>query len=278
RRGCRALRPSMRPDYVRRLYDDEYAASYEEKFLLSQRTRADAEHELTLLRELVAQARTWLDVACGTGYFLRHFPDVDRAGLDVSPAMLDRAREANPGVPFLLHDFRAPLREWEGRWDLVSCMWYAYGLVDTVEELQAVIGNLWSFTSTDGTCFVPLADPRLMTGCPLPYRSDYDEISHVQFTGIIWSYVEEDGRKVHLNQIAPAIEFMVEQFEALFESVEVVRYPPAFEVWTGRPARARRGKGPAEATTSSSKSHRQDRAAKVRAFPARAAVRARAGS
>jgi SAM-dependent methyltransferase len=234
----------MRSDHVRGLYDDEYAASYEEKFIHSERTRADAEHELEVLRELLAGARTWLDVACGTGYFLRHFAEVDRAGIDISPAMLERAKQANPGVPFLLHDFRDPLPTWEGRWDLVSCMWYAYGLVDTIDELETVIRNLWSFTSDEGTCFVPLADPRLMTGLPLPYRSDYDETSHLQFTAIVWSFVEEGGRKVHLNQLAPNIEYMVDQFEGLFASVEVIRYPPAFEGWTGRPALVARRKKP----------------------------------
>jgi hypothetical protein len=52
----------------------------------------------------------------------------------------------------------------------------------------------------------------------------------------MWSYIEDDGRKVHAHMLAPNIEFMVEQFERYFEKVEVVRYPPAFPGWTGRPA------------------------------------------
>ncbi len=149
----------MDRDHVTQLYDDEYAASYEEKFLASSLHRSDSEHELDLIKQFLADGGTWLDVACGTGYFLRHFPQYERAGVDISPAMLRVAREANPGVPLLLHDFREPLTSWESRWDLVSCMWYAYGLVDTIDELQKVIHNLWSWTSMEGTCFIPLADP-----------------------------------------------------------------------------------------------------------------------
>ena len=47
---------------------------------------------------------------------------------------------------------------------------------------------------------------------------------------------EDDGRKVHAHMLAPNIEFMVEQFERYFGKVEVVRYPPAFPGWAGRPA------------------------------------------
>ena len=47
---------------------------------------------------------------------------------------------------------------------------------------------------------------------------------------------------MHANQIAPNIEFMVEQFEVFFESVTIVRYPPAFPGWQGRPALVAKGK------------------------------------
>lgn len=235
----------MRREYLTGLYDDEYAASYEEKFLLSELTRSDTAHELTVLAGLLETASSWLDVACGTGFFLRHFPDVDRAGIDIAPAMLRRARDGNQGVPLVLHDFRDPLPAWQGRFEVVSCMWYAYGLVDTIEELLKLVHNLWSWTAATGVCFVPLADPRLMTGVQLPYRVPYDERSHLEITGIVWSYVEEDGRKTHLHQFAPNTEFMVEQFEVYFEEVELVRYPPAFPGWQGRPALiARRKRSP----------------------------------
>jgi hypothetical protein len=107
-------------------------------------------------------------------------------------------------------------------------MWYAYGLVDTVSDILRLIRNLAAWTKPEGTCFVPLGDPRLMS------------------TGIVWSYIEDDG-KVHTHQIAPNIEFMVEQFEVFFESVTIVRYPPVFPGSLGRPALVARRKRAAAA-------------------------------
>jgi SAM-dependent methyltransferase len=226
----------MKRGEIDRLYDDEYAASYEDKFLLSPLTIADSEYELELLRSFLNPGVAWLDVACGTGYFLRHFPEIRRAGIDLSPAMLRRAEAVNPSIEFKLHDFCEPIPAWSDRWGLVSCMWYAYGLVDTVRDLLRLIENLAAWTNPEGTCFVPLADPRMITGVDLPYEPKSPFPGKVTITGILWSYTEDDGHKVHTQQVAPNIEFMVEQFEIFFESVAVIRYPPASPSELGRPA------------------------------------------
>lgn len=226
----------MNRQQILELYDDDYAAEYEQKFIHAPLAKSDTDFELDLLRKLLRPGQCWLDVACGTGHFLKHFPHVERAGIDLSPAMLDRARQANPEVTFLQHDFREPFAEWEGRWDLVTCMWYAYCLVDCVREVQAVIGNLAAWTAPGGTCFVPLADPCLIAGVNLPYRIGSPWQGSVAVTGLVWSYVEDGGRKVHANLIAPSVEFMVEEFARHFRKVDIIRYPPASRGWDGRPA------------------------------------------
>jgi SAM-dependent methyltransferase len=232
----------MNRDEIVRLYDEGYAAVYEREFLLAPLVRSDTEAELALLKEFLTPGTTWLDAACGTGFFLRHFPQIERAGIDVAPAMLELAKQGNDGVPLLLHDFRDPLPEWNDRWGLTSCMWYAYGLVDTIRDMLKLIENMWAWTAPSGTCFMPLADPRLITGVDLPFQATTQNSGKVMITGLIWSYVEDEGRKVHSHMLAPNIEFMVGQFEALFRNVEVVRYPPAFPGWVGRPAIVASGK------------------------------------
>jgi hypothetical protein len=121
-------------------------------------------------------------------------------------------------------------------------MWYAYGLADTIADLDRLIANLWSWTATNGACFVPLADPRLITGLNLPYQAPTQNTGRVMITGILWSYIEDDIGAAHAHQLAPNIEFMIELFRQYFERVDVIRYPPAFEGWQGRPALLASGK------------------------------------
>ena len=78
----------MKRHDIVRLYNEAYAAKYEREFLLEPLVRSDTEAELRLLKQFLTPGVTWLDVGCGTVFFLRHFPNVDRAGIDVSPAML----------------------------------------------------------------------------------------------------------------------------------------------------------------------------------------------
>ena len=226
----------MRREEIVRLYDDEYATSYDDKFLLSPLAKSDSNLELELLRGFLKPGVTWLDVACGTGYFLQHFPHVKRAGLDLSASMLRLARHRNPGVPIIEHDFRDPLPQWHDCWGLVSCMWYAYALGDSIRDALRLIENLVAWTTPEGSCFVPLADPSMIAGVNLPRQAPSAWAGKVMIDGIVWSYVEDDGRKVHSHLITPSIEFMVKQFQSYFEKVSVIQYPPAHEGWERRSA------------------------------------------
>jgi len=221
-------------DQLLRLYDRDYAASYEEKFLTSELAKADAEHELRLLAGWLTPGSRWLDVACGTGFFLRHFPEIERAGLDLSPAMLDLARQTNSGVQFHNRSYLDHIPEWENEWDLVSCMWYAYGLVSSMAEIDALVANLAAWTSPVGRCFVPLADPRLISGVDLPHTLESPWPGETSVAGIIWTYAEQEHDKVHRYQIAPHVEHMQALFARHFETVELETYPPALPGWAGR--------------------------------------------
>lgn len=233
----------MTPDEIKRLYDAGYAAEYDAKFLMSPVLWPDTSYELELLGRLLGSAASWLDVACGTGYFLHSFPHVTRTGIDVSPAMLEIAKSSNPDVELIEQNYLDDRRDWIDKFDLVSCMWYAYSLVDTIAELLQLIKNLSAWTNNGGACFVPLADPALITGQALPYRlnnpfrlNDPGFAGEVTLTGIMWNFSEQDGKKVHRNLIAPHPDFMIESFERYFEDVTLIRYPPRFPGWTGRPA------------------------------------------
>lgn len=92
----------MTPDQVRATYDEAYARRYDTNFLHTPEYgfREKTRIELFLLRMLTRQADSWLDVAYGTGFCLRHGrgnPDITCTGLDLSPAMLTLASMPRPG-------------------------------------------------------------------------------------------------------------------------------------------------------------------------------------
>jgi SAM-dependent methyltransferase len=232
----------MKAEDLERLYDRDYAASYDDRFLDAASITADTEYEVELLSSFLTPPTRWLDVACGTGYFLGRFPHADRVGLDLSPAMLERARRGNPDVELRRHDFRDPIPEWTDRFGLVSCMWYAYCYVDTVAELLQLIGNLAAWTAPSGRCFVPLADPDLLTRQTIPYRHETPHGGEMTITGILWSFVEDGGTKAHRHLLSPNLEFMREQFSECFDSVEIILYPPTDPGVGRRPALLATGK------------------------------------
>jgi SAM-dependent methyltransferase len=235
-------------DEIRRLYNSDYAASYDARFLQSEPTAADTQYELQLLNSFLTPPTSWLDVACGTGYFLSRFHQIERVGLDLSSAMLDRAKTINPGVEFVQHDFREPIGIWADRFGLVSCMWYAYGYVETLRELSQLIENLAAWTAPTGRCFVPLADPDLLARTMIPYRLDTRHEGDIFITGILWTYAE-DKERVHRHMVAPNLRYMVEQFELFFEQVEIISYPQVEPAIGRRPALVASRKRPCAVST-----------------------------
>jgi SAM-dependent methyltransferase len=233
----------MKPQDVIKLYGPEYVRTYDEKFLHSDLARQDAEFEYETLKKLLDEPtegppRTWLDVACGTGYFLSRFPHIKREGLDLSPAMIERARERNPGIPLHQGNVLDLRPQWEDKWDVVSCMWYAYTLLDTVAQVKQLIENLATWTSVRGACFLPLCDPSLVAGVSLPYQPQSLWPGQIVITGITWSYIEGPSER-HENLIAPQLPYLVEMFDKHFETIEIIPYPGVRRAIIARGKRSR---------------------------------------
>lgn len=214
----------MRSQDVQALYDADYAAAYDDIFLLGPLNQANTEFELALIRKALANGGQWLDLGCGTGHFLARFPGVARAGLDLSEAMVALARSRNPDALFVEQgDFRTPRPEWVGRWDLVTCMWAAYSYVDSLDEAARLVRNMADWTAPGGTVLIPCLD---FPGDGIPHELEPDPWGGAaKVNGYIWSW--DHGDKSHRNLILPHTGQMVAWLAPFFDRIRVVRYPIA---------------------------------------------------
>jgi 2-polyprenyl-6-hydroxyphenyl methylase/3-demethylubiquinone-9 3-methyltransferase len=75
-----------------------------------------------VLRTLPAGRVRVLDLGCGNGALTAkiHHAGKDVTGVDFTPSGIERARQSNPGVDFVIHDLNEPLPEsLRGRFDVV---------------------------------------------------------------------------------------------------------------------------------------------------------------
>jgi malonyl-CoA O-methyltransferase len=115
-------------------YDDW--ASYEEDW---RRTDLTEVFVGEWLAAHAAPGHRVLDVGCGPGQFTRHLPpEIAVIGIDISPAMLERARAGRPAGDFHLHSYRDPLPAALGRFDCII----AIGCLEFCADLGPVLGHL----------------------------------------------------------------------------------------------------------------------------------------
>ncbi|MEV5880948.1 methyltransferase domain-containing protein [Streptomyces sp. NPDC052101] len=105
---------------------------------------------------LVREARSVLDIGCGTGRLLRRARTEGHRGrlmgLDPAPAMLVQARQAQPdGVEWVLGDTR--VRRWDGEFDLVVMTGHAFQELVEDEEIRSCLRGV-SAALADGGRFV----------------------------------------------------------------------------------------------------------------------------
>ncbi|MGH9755541.1 MAG: class I SAM-dependent methyltransferase [Blastocatellia bacterium] len=228
----------MTREEVLNTYDQSYAKRYNNTFLINPKpgsyTVNKTRFETVLLKRLTRRAASWLDVACGTGYFLKHGrgsnPNIECAGLDISPAMLGEARCLNPDMCFIEADFLSPQPTFIDRWELTTCMWGAYCLQETLADVEALVGNMAKWTKPNGKCFTPVFDLTALAA----RRDGGSLMEGVEFNveESRWTFAERDG-KVHRNMLAPSIPTMIEMFENSFGSAETINYPGALHPFIG---------------------------------------------
>lgn len=131
----------------------ELSARYYDRIYAWKDYRAEA----VVLRGLVARecadAKTLLEVGCGTGGHLRWLEEWFAVeGVDRSPFMLDAARRKLPDVS--LHEGDMRTFALERRFDVVASLFSAIGYVRSVQELQAAVGNMAAHLAPGGALMI----------------------------------------------------------------------------------------------------------------------------
>lgn len=228
---------------TRKIYDSDYAKEYDNRFLTSEYAKTASDFELSILKNIIKPNSKWLDVGCGTGYFLSFFPNTERCGIDISEDMLSFAKERNANAKFIQGDFRGILPQMTEKWDVVSCMWTPYNYLESMYEFDTFITNLIEVTEIGGTLFIPVVDLEDLRPHTIVDYDMYSEIhqGNVQLTSTTWSFLEDNG-KIHTHLIAPQIGYFIDKLNGYFETIEIVRYPVYQDGWVSRKAILARNK------------------------------------
>ena len=114
------------------------SAAWYDAFYRTKDYAGEAGRVTTLIRARHPQARTLLDVGCGTGRHLEHFQArFTCAGLDLDAALLAVAQRRLPKVPLV----QADMTDFElgRRFEAVTCLFSSIGYVGTVERPRTAI-------------------------------------------------------------------------------------------------------------------------------------------
>ena len=117
---------------------------------------ADESKQLaSLIRKWVPEAKTLLDVACGTGRHLEHLAQnsgFDCTGVDLDHEMLAIARERVPAAIFYAGDMCDFALDVE--YDVVACLFSSIGYARTVERMNRAVANMASHVLSGGILVV----------------------------------------------------------------------------------------------------------------------------
>ena len=228
---------------INNIYDRKYAVEYDSRFLVSEYAKVSSDFELSILKKIIRPKSSWLDVGCGTGYFLSFFQNIRRIGIDISEEMLRIAKDRNHDAKFINGDFRKVLPEMNEKWNVVSCMWTPYNYLESMNEFDFFLSQLVRVTAEGGCLFIPVVDLEDLRPHTVVDYNMYSEIhkGNVKLTSTTWTY-EEDNGKIHKHLIAPQIGYFIEALNGFFEKIEVVNYPVYQEGWVSKKAILARNK------------------------------------
>jgi SAM-dependent methyltransferase len=114
---------------------------------------AEADIVIAKVTARCPEARSLLDVACGTGTHLPQFAEAfDVFGLDLSEEMLALAAERCPDVPLAVGDMRS--FDLARQFDAVVCLFSAIGYVTDVADARRAVATMASHLAPGGVLLI----------------------------------------------------------------------------------------------------------------------------
>lgn len=201
------------------IYSENYALAYERLYIEHPLWEPKRTFNLQAITALLHPLSLWLDACCGQGWHLAQFPYSRRVGLDISSAQLERARQRNPGVPFVqadICDYEFPDRQ---QFDLVTSFWSAYSYLNDEAKIRALVEKLVHWTAPGGSLYLEATVPETL-----------EDFNHSEFSketgarvellspdGVRWQYHDPGG--IH-GMTSPQLDFFVELIAPHFVNVE----------------------------------------------------------
>jgi ubiquinone/menaquinone biosynthesis C-methylase UbiE len=122
------------------VYDEKLAEIYDEIYHYKSYER-DVAYVLNCVRQRFPEARSLLEVACGTGNHSGGLSAAfDLEGLDLSPAMLNRARLKHPGI--LFHQGNMIDFDLHRTYDVVCCLFRTIAFVKTRDNFRRAVSAM----------------------------------------------------------------------------------------------------------------------------------------
>jgi ubiquinone/menaquinone biosynthesis C-methylase UbiE len=166
-------------------YNEKLAEIYDKIYQFKSYDR-DVAYVVDCVRRRLPDATSLLDVACGTGNHAGGLSAVfELEGLELSPAMLERARAKHPGIPF--HQGDMIDFDLQRSYDVVCCLFRTIAFVKTRDAFHSSIGAMARHVRPGGLLLVePFFTPQTYwTGHVKMNLLDEPELK------IAWMYVSE---------------------------------------------------------------------------------------
>ncbi|MCB9185948.1 MAG: class I SAM-dependent methyltransferase [Flavobacteriales bacterium] len=211
-------------------YSEEYADRYDGLWPENPDYEKETRFHIETINSLITPNGQWLDVGCGTGYFLSQFKGVKRAGIDISEPMLNKARTSNSDAMFFkTHDICESNVDWNDKWDLVTCTGQPWSYLNHIELIKQTVENLYTWTRKEsGVCMLTPIDVLDMFNLKPEYwysNSHFQKNVPTAINAIIWSLHEIDSGSKHDHLIYPNFDQWIRWFSLYFNTIEVTHWP-----------------------------------------------------